>query len=753
MKRTVLTSFTILCLLSTVFLIGLAFDVQPVRSSGTVYIRADGSIEGTTDISTVDNVTYTFTDNIYDEIVIERDNIVVDGTGYTVQGTGSGDGIDLWNRNNVTLKNVEVTNFQYGIYLWESDNNTFTGNTASNNKHGIYLGSSNNNILAGNTASSNNEHGIQLDYSSNNTLSDNTASNNGYGIHLFRSSNNVLTGNTASHNNDGIYLSSGSNNNTVAGNTFSNNTSGVSLRGPSNNTVSENNITNNSYGVFLGFHSGDNLISGNNITNNAFGIINQVGYFVSNNLISENTIANNSYGIRLEGKNNTISGNHITNNDHGIRLVDPHSMNFTISGNDIANNGEGIVFDYAFNHFIYHNNFVNNTHHTQSGNSMNIWDDGYPSGGNYWSDYEEKYPEAEELGNSGLWDTSYIIDSDDQDHFPLVNPWPPSEHELVVSARAPASLQPGRSSSLNATVTNRGLSDESNVDLVLLINGTTVDSTSISLLQAGDSHTLSYLWTPPTEGAYNVTAYAHPVSGETSIVNNQMSKFVTVSAIAPPPEVQVGVKAGDWIKLDYTVTGWPSGTPYPEWLKVEIRSVEGTTATVRVTMHMSDGTEESDTVSVDVVAGGETFDTLYGFVIPANRTTGDSINMGGDGLTLTVTIDGETTRTYAGASRTVVYASFSQYGTELTYYWDKETGVMVEASTTSGGVAGTAKATETNMWAVTPPFWMQWWFYAIIAVVIVASAGAVYFLKKRKPPTTPSAPLENTDETKAMMNK
>jgi parallel beta-helix repeat protein len=157
----------------------------------------------------------------------------------------------------------------------------------------------------------------------------------------------------------------------------------------------------------------------------------------------------------------------------------------------------------------------------------------------------------------------------------------------------------------------------------------------------------------------------------------------------------VGVKAGDWIKCTYTISGWPSGTPYPEWLKVEFLSVEGTNATIRVTMRMSDGTEQSDTMTLDVAAGGGTFQGLSGFVIPANCTTGDSIYMTGYG---NVTIAGETTGTYAGASRTVVYASFSQYGTQLTYYWDKQTGVMVEASVVSGSVTATAKATETNMW-------------------------------------------------------
>jgi hypothetical protein len=129
-------------------------------------------------------------------------------------------------------------------------------------------------------------------------------------------------------------------------------------------------------------------------------------------------------------------------------------------------------------------------------------------------------------------------------------------------------------------------------------------------------------------------------------------------------------------------------------------------------------------------------------VIPANSKTGNSIYISGYG---NVTIEGETTRTYAGASRTVVYASISQYGTQLTYYWDKQTGVMVEASTTSGGITATAKATETNMWEAAP-IWMQWWLWAIVAVVIVALAGAVYLLKKRKPPT-PTAPTSATEGT------
>jgi len=226
--------------------------------------------------------------------------------------------------------------------------------------------------------------------------------------------------------------------------------------------------------------------------------------------------------------------------------------------------------------------------------------------------------------------------------------------------------------------------------------------------------------------------------GEVSRENNLITKIVTVAV--PPP---IAVKAGDWIRLDYTISGAPSGTPFPQWIKIEFLSVEGTTANIRVTMHMSDGTEPSQTMTVDVAVGSGAFQGLSGFVIHANCTTGDSVYISGYG---NLTIAGETTRTYAGASRTVVYASFSQYGTQLTYYWDKQTGVMVEASTISGGMTGTAKAIETNMWHAQPsalPF-DQTYLYVLVAVVIAIAVGSIAFVmrRKKKPPevVTPTAP-------------
>jgi hypothetical protein len=206
-------------------------------------------------------------------------------------------------------------------------------------------------------------------------------------------------------------------------------------------------------------------------------------------------------------------------------------------------------------------------------------------------------------------------------------------------------------------------------------------------------------------------------------------------------EVKVGVKTGDWVIVAYNYTGWPPGTPYPEWLKVEILNVEGTNITMRVTMHMSDGTEENDTLNADVVGGGESFQGFSGFIIPANSERGDSIHISGYG---NVTLSGCESREYAGASRNVFCTSIYEYNViSLWYYWDWETGIIVEASTTTytplGEITGIGKVTETNMWIPTP-IWMQWWLWTIVGAVIVALIGGIYFLKKRKPPTPTVSP-------------
>ena len=213
-------------------------------------------------------------------------------------------------------------------------------------------------------------------------------------------------------------------------------------------------------------------------------------------------------------------------------------------------------------------------------------------------------------------------------------------------------------------------------------------------------------------------------------------------------EVHAGVKAGDWIKYDYTIIGGSPEAPVTTWVRVEVLNVKEKNVTLNVTIHMSDGTEQNRTKTlniVNVVAIDETLGTFSGFVIPANLTTGDAIYIKESGE---LTIDGETTKIYAGARRTVVYISFSWlwrgYGFHITYFWDKQYGIMVEASLKSSFSTVVAKATETNIWQPQFLLFSSAVFYVLVIVAIVTVIAAFFVVLRRKRSQIRSQSSEST---------
>jgi len=95
--------FTIILVSLLTGMLFCSIELRFVKADGTIYIMADGSIEGTTYIQTSDNATYLFTTNISGSIIIEENNIILDGNGYTLEGIGAGTGIDLSGTTNVTI--------------------------------------------------------------------------------------------------------------------------------------------------------------------------------------------------------------------------------------------------------------------------------------------------------------------------------------------------------------------------------------------------------------------------------------------------------------------------------------------------------------------------------------------------------------------------------------------------------------------------------------------------------------------------
>jgi nitrous oxidase accessory protein NosD len=95
-----------------------------------------------------------------------------------------------------------------------------------------------------------------------------------------------------------------------------------------------------------------------------------------------------------------------------------------MSGNSVGMR----LLDGANHNTIRHNNFVNNNVQVYVQSSYNnIWNDGYPSGGNYWSDYGgvDLYGGLyqNEVGSDGVGDTPYAIDANNMDRWPLMTQW------------------------------------------------------------------------------------------------------------------------------------------------------------------------------------------------------------------------------------------------------------------------------------------------------------------------------------------
>ena len=179
----------------------------------------------------------------------------------------------------------------------------------------------------------------------------------------------------------------------------------------SNNLV----IVDKSSGSGLDFDSSHSCVVDNNTINGGWlGIY--CAAFSSNMLIS----------------NNVVTGQTSDMDSGAITLM--NSQNITVVGNTVANNEKGIYLVRQMGDLICRNKFINNSKQVDFYEWVSAisWDDGYPLGGNYWSDYSgtDVYSGRyqNETGSDGKGDTPYVIDSGNRDNYPLMNPyWNPAD--------------------------------------------------------------------------------------------------------------------------------------------------------------------------------------------------------------------------------------------------------------------------------------------------------------------------------------
>jgi parallel beta-helix repeat protein len=177
-------------------------------------------------------------------------------------------------------------------------------------------------------------------------------------------------------------------------------------------------------GIVVNIISSDVVVSGFTIQNGENQLYPYSGISIfrcDSAIIKNNVLRNNYYGLQLTGSNDSVvSDNLIMNNSYAGMYIHGGSSENVFFENTIEKNIVGSWNSNSSSNTLYHNNFVNNTSQALIF-SPTTWDNGYPSGGNYWSDYTgvDLYsgPYQNETGSDGIGDSPYAIAGD---RYPLM---------------------------------------------------------------------------------------------------------------------------------------------------------------------------------------------------------------------------------------------------------------------------------------------------------------------------------------------
>jgi parallel beta-helix repeat protein len=341
-----------------------------------------------------------------------------------------GDLIEHWNTHDFDTSNL--ANGKPVYYLKNRNSETVPANAGQIILANCY------NIVIENQAINNTRVGIQLGFSWNNEIRTSTISNNTFGLYIYNSNDNIYR--------DNILLNNGFN---IIGD-------------PTGDIIQRNTISGGGFGIWTS-GSTYNEVSSNEFSSLTFAM---ALYDVENWKIYNNNFHDNPNAIFIWSSNgNNISGNNISNNGMGIYAGISNSNNFTyniFSHNQDGLSLSGVFDDQPENNMVFHNSFISNTNQsTDTSDNKNQWDNGYPSGGNYWDDYSgmDLYngPNQDVFGSDGIGDSSYIIDSNSRDNYPLKKPYGedviPPEIELISPGNYDV-IKPGTIIALDITDSN-----------------------------------------------------------------------------------------------------------------------------------------------------------------------------------------------------------------------------------------------------------------------------------------------------------
>jgi hypothetical protein len=249
-------------------------------------------------------------------------------------------------------------------------------------------------------------------------------------------------------------------------------------------------------------------------------------------------IGSKNYGVRLMGTNHVFRENNLVAGNTGLEL--DYLANSVIVSNNITNTNRWPLrlFEASGNR-IFHNNIINYGWPVKNEEfSANIWDDDYPSGGNFWSNYtgvdEKSGPNQDQPSSDGIGDTPYIIDEGNLDRYPLMKPFKEIVNVAIINFPVcRTAIGQGYTIAIEVAVENQGNSME-NVDITVYANTTAVDTKSVMLIsQSLTIVTFAWNTTGFAKGKYSISVIAKPVPCETEIADNKLTYGRQVKLVIP----------------------------------------------------------------------------------------------------------------------------------------------------------------------------------------------------------------------------
>jgi len=154
----------------------------------------------------------------------------------------------------------------------------------------------------------------------------------------------------------------------------------------------------------------------------------------------------------------------------------------------------------------------------------------------------------------------------------------------------------------------------------------------------------------------------------------------------------VGVKVGDWVKYSISSTGPLGMSEDLDWIRVEVQNVSDTIVTVNEKIHFRNGNETVGVISADLrecsVGVNSHMAGFNTYIIAANHSVGDRIFIKGyeNEDIFKFFINSTGSEKYLGTNRESFYSAWSStipffehpLNETIEYYWDKETGFLLE---------------------------------------------------------------------------